>query len=68
MKNISMDKIKTRKELIKYTENLKEIRNLKLTDSKAEANRSRDIKIIEKKIKNLKEKLEVENDKKRDIS
>ena len=63
-----MDKIKTRKELIKYTENLKEIRNLKLTDSKAEANRSRDIKIIEKKIKNLKEKLEVENDKKRDIS
>ena len=63
-----MDKIKTRKELIKYTENLKEIRNLKLADSKAEANRSRDIKIIEKKIKNLKKKLEVENDKKRDIS
>lgn len=53
-----MDKIKVRKELIKYTENLKEIRSLKLTDLKSEENRTRDIKIIEEKIKKLKKELE----------
>ena len=53
-----MDKIKARKELIKYIENLKEIRSLKIIDSKAEANRSRDIKIIEAKIEKLKKELE----------
>lgn len=53
-----VDKIKTRKELIKYTENLKEIRKLKLTDAKTEQQRTRDINIIKDKIKNLKRQLE----------
>lgn len=53
-----VDKIKTRKDLIKYTENLKEIKNLKLTNIKAEQQRTRDINIIKDKIKKLKNQLE----------
>ena len=47
-----VDKIKTRKDLIKYTE------NLKLTNIKAEQQRTRDINIIKDKIKKLKNQLE----------
>lgn len=53
-----MNKIKTRKDLIKYTENLKEIKRLKLTDGKARENITRDIEIIKAKIEKLKKELE----------
>lgn len=53
-----MNKLKIRKDLIKYTENLKEIKRLKLSNSKVEQNITRDIKIIEEKIEKLKKELE----------
>lgn len=53
-----MNKLKIRKDLIKYTENLKEIKRLKLSNSKVEENITRDIKIIEEKIEKLKKELE----------
>lgn len=53
-----MDKVKIRKELIKYTENLKEIRKLKLSTGKSEEQRTKDIQIIKSKIEELKKMLE----------
>lgn len=55
-----MDKLKIRKELIKYQRNLVELKKLGVIKENERLNKTRDIKIVENKIKMLEELLKNE--------